>query len=252
MRITETGICIGLGTWCVGIPLMHVFMPIVTTDANGLMVFPERGECFPTAIDWQVGYADTADDGIATCVFNPTGDDINSGKTADCPPPAFSDCLKDTHPFTTCDDTCPPSSGCQFTPAYMIPPQDKQHCNDYMKNATWGSTLCEDDDYCSYSEPYSPMYIMWLCQCAALLAGNTLMLICIITGNWEKLAKIAVEYAAQEEEEEEAEQEMRSRSMASGDVVTGTDASDDQDNRHGGILASAPPEDDGDEDRDDP
>eukprot|EP01043_Picozoa_sp_COSAG02_P125197 COSAG02_NODE_62330_length_266_cov_0.616766_1_plen_58_part_00 len=33
---------------------------------------------------------------------------------------------------------------------------------------------------------------------------------------------------------------------------TGTDASDDQDNRHGGILASAPPEDDGDEDRDDP
>jgi MATE family multidrug resistance protein len=253
MRIAETGICIGIGTWCVGIPLMHAFMPEMIQDANGQMVFPERGDCFPTAIDWQVGYADTVDDGIAMCEFNPTGDDINSGKTADCPPPAFLECLKDPNPFVSCEETCPRSSGCQFTPAYMVPPKDKIYCNAYMKNATWGSTLCEDDDNCSYSAPNSPMYIMWCCQCAALVAGNTLMLICIVTANWEKLAKLAVEYA--EQEEEEIEQEMKSRAMASGDVVTGADASDGQDNRHGGILASAPPEDDeedGVEDRDDP
>lgn len=257
MRITATGICIAIGTWCVAIPLMHIYMP---EPVSG--VFEERGDCFPTAIDWQVGYADGPADnsGIAKCEFEPTGDHPVAGPTTTCPPPGFVDCLNDPSPFLDCGEACPTSSGCLYTPAYLVPWKDKAYCNAFMKNATWGSTLCTNDYNCSYEGPMSPMYIMWVCQCAGLFVGNLLMLICIITANWEKLADIAVAYAAEEEEEEEEEQgrEMSMRgsspigdddsdgslSGSGGGAPARTGSSSEPGDRHGGILASAPPEQD--------
>ena len=91
----------------------------------------------------------------------------------------------------------------RYAPEYRVPLKDRAYCNLFMNNATWGSTLCQRDDNCSYTEPMTPMYIMWMCQCAGLAVGNGLMLLCILTGDWQKLADLAVAYYNEEEEGEE-------------------------------------------------
>ena len=155
MRIMTTGLCISMGTWAVSIPLMSLYMPI---PIDG--VFLERGNCDPTSIDWQMSYAEPASSGAATCQFVATGDLPTAPDGTTCPTEAFATCVVDSTPFRDCEGSCPVSSGCTFAPEYRVPLKDKDYCNDFMANATWGSTLCQRDDNCSYTEPLSPMFIM--------------------------------------------------------------------------------------------
>lgn len=107
MRIMTTGLCIGMGTWGVAIPLMSLYMP---TPIDG--VFLERGDCFPTTIDWQMSYAEPDSSGAATCEFVATGDLPLVPDGLVCPTAAFGTCVGDSMPFKDCEMTCPETSGC--------------------------------------------------------------------------------------------------------------------------------------------